>query len=63
MFMSSLFKYFPATYIKDENGKERNYALESIKNNTLWASIPDEFNDLFECAFYYTEDDIFDFIL
>lgn len=61
--MSSLFKYFPATYIKDENGKERNYALESIKNNTLWASIPDEFNDLFECAFYYTEDDIFDFIL
>lgn len=51
--MSSLFKYFPATYIKDESGKERNYALESICSNTLWASIPDEFNDPFECAFYF----------
>lgn len=58
MFVSSLFKYFPATYIKDENGKERNYALESIRNNTLWASIPDEFNDLFECDYYLDELDV-----
>lgn len=56
--MSSLFKYFPATYIKDENGKERNYALESIKNNTLWASIPDAFNDPFECESRCTIDDL-----
>lgn len=47
--MSSLFKYFPAMYIKDEAGNERNYALDSIQNNTLWASISDEFNDPFEC--------------
>lgn len=58
MFMSSLFKYFPAEYIKDKNGKERNYALESIKNNTLWASIPDAFNDPFECESRCTIDDL-----
>lgn len=62
--MSSLFKYFPAEYIKDKKtGKRINYALENLNSNTLWASIPDAFNDPFECDFYFTKDDILDYML
>lgn len=62
--MSSLFKYFPAEYIKDtKTGKRRNYALENLKSNTLWASIPDAFNDPFECDFYFTKDDMLNYML
>lgn len=56
--MSSLFKYFPAEYIKDKKtGKRINYALENLNSNTLWASIPDAFNDPFECESRCTIDD------
>lgn len=43
----TLIKFFNGSYKQDGS----NIYLDSIKNNQLWASSPDEFNDPFDCAY------------
>ena len=56
-FKSTYRKNTPPTLIKFFNGSYNqdgsNIYLDAVKNNQLWASSPDEFNDPFDCAFNF----------
>ena len=45
----SLFKYYPNTLSTDANGKERNYSIEALQNNTVFLSAPSGFDDPYDC--------------
>ena len=48
---TNLFKYYPNT-IKEINGVARNFSKEALKNNTVYLSIPSEFDDPYDCNIY-----------
>lgn len=48
----SLFKYFPNNSFVDDNGNKINYSLEALKNNTVFVSSPDQFDDPYDCNIY-----------
>ena len=45
----SFFKYFPNTITTDEDGKDRNYSIEALRNNTVFLSAPSGFDDPYDC--------------
>ena len=44
---SKLYKYFP-NVIKKDNGKEINYSIQALKNNTVFMQAPCEFDDVYD---------------
>ena len=42
-----LYKYFP-NVIKEENGREVNYSIQALKNNTVFMQAPCEFDDVYD---------------
>lgn len=42
-----LYKYFP-NIVKKENGKEINYSIQALKNNTVFMQAPCEFDDVYD---------------
>ena len=42
-----LYKYFP-NVTKKENGKEVNYSIQALKNNTVFMQAPCEFDDVYD---------------
>ncbi len=44
---SKLYKYFPNTS-KIEDGKEINYSIQALRNNTVYMQTPNEFDDVYD---------------
>lgn len=43
-----LYKYFPNVIKKEEDGKEVNYSIQALKNNTVFMQAPCEFDDVYD---------------
>lgn len=43
-----LYKYFPNVIKKEEDGKEVNYSIQALKNNTIFMQAPCEFDDVYD---------------
>lgn len=50
---SSIFKYLNIEVEKDENNKDVIYSLENLKNNSVWLSNPNDFNDPYDGHFFF----------
>ncbi|MES2961707.1 MAG: DUF2971 domain-containing protein [Pseudomonadota bacterium] len=46
---NKLYKYYDLNIFFDEKSDTSKSRLESLKNNLLWASIPQDFNDPYDC--------------
>lgn len=53
----SLFKYFPNNSSVDDNGNKTNYSLEALKNNTVFLSPPNQFDDPYDCNIYVDDNE------
>lgn len=45
---SKLYKYFPNSIKEDDSGKEINYSMQALKNNTVFMQAPNEFDDVYD---------------
>jgi len=60
-----LYKYFPNTekrdengnIVKDKNGNPINYSLDSLKNNTVFMQTPSEFDDVYDSDIHIEYED------
>lgn len=43
-----LYKYFPNVLKKEKDGKEVNYSIQALKNNTVFMQSPCEFDDVYD---------------
>lgn len=50
---SKIYKY----YSLGENASDNQKRLDTLKENSIWASVPSMFNDPFECRFMYLNDE------
>ena len=46
---NKLYKFYDLNLFFDEKNEASKLRLESLKNNLLWASIPQDFNDPYDC--------------
>ena len=45
----SLFKYYSNTVFTDADGKDHNYSIDALQNNTVYLSVPSGFDDPYDC--------------
>lgn len=43
-----LYKYFPNVIKKEDDGKEVNYSIQALTNNTVFMQAPCEFDDVYD---------------
>ena len=48
----SLYKYYPNSISRDDDGNKHNYSVDALQNNTVYLSAPPAFDDPYDCNIY-----------